>query len=76
MAVEGITQNPHLKIIPDHAGPHYDAIQTILINTGITNKQAVETLNASWTHSHNVLSCNATWEFDRQSLSGVEIRVR
>ena len=52
MAAERITQNPHLEIIPDHAGPHYDAIRTILINTGITNDQAIETLNTSWTLSH------------------------
>ena len=37
MAAERITQNPHLEIVPDHAGPHYDAIRTILINTSITN---------------------------------------
>ena len=52
MAVERITQNPHLEIIPNHTGPHYDELQTILVNTGITNEQAVEALNASWTHSH------------------------
>jgi len=52
MAAERITQNPHLEAVPDHAGPFYDAIRTILVNTGITNEQAIETLNASWTLSH------------------------
>ena len=52
MAAERLTQNPHLEIIPDHAGPYYDDIRTILVSTGITNEQAVGTLNASWTHSH------------------------
>ena len=52
MAAERINQDPHLEVVPDHAGPHYDAIRTILINSGITNEQAIETLNASWTLSH------------------------
>ena len=52
MAAERITQNPHLEVILDHAGPHYNAISTIPINTGITNEQAVKTLNVSWTLSH------------------------
>lgn len=52
MAAERITKNPHLENIPNHAEPHYDDIRTILINTGITNEQAIETLNASWTRSH------------------------
>jgi actin-related protein len=52
MAAETITQNPHLDVIPDHAGPHYDDIRTILVNTGITNEQAIKTLNVSWTRSH------------------------
>lgn len=59
MAAESITQNPHLEIIPDHAGPHYDAIRTIPINTGITNEQAIKTLNASWMLSHE--ECIQAW---------------
>ena len=59
MAAERITQNPHLEINPDHAGPHYDTIRTILINTGITNDQAIEILNASWTLSHE--ECVQAW---------------
>jgi hypothetical protein len=52
MAAERITQNPHLETVPDHAGPHYDAIRALLVTTGIANEQAVQTLNTSWTHSH------------------------
>lgn len=52
MAAERITQNPHLEALPDHAGPHYDAIRALLVNTGITDEQAVQTLNTSWTRSH------------------------
>ena len=60
MAAERITQNPHLQIIPNHARTHYDNLQTILVNTGITNEQAVETLNASWTRSHE--ECILAWD--------------
>ena len=52
MAAERINQDPHLEVVPDHAGPHNDTIRTILINTGITSEQAIETLNTSWTLSH------------------------
>lgn len=52
MAAERITQNPHLETVPNHAGPHYDAIRALLVNTGITDEQAVQTLNTSWTRSH------------------------
>lgn len=52
MDVERITQNPHLERVPDHAGPHYDPIRALLVNAGQTEEQAVQTLNASWTHDH------------------------
>ena len=51
MAAERIARNPHFDTIPDHAGPHYNAIRTILVNTGITNEQAVKTLDTSWINS-------------------------
>ena len=59
MAAERINQDPHLEVIPDHAGWQYDTIRAILINTGITNEQAIETLNASWTLSHE--ECMQAW---------------
>ena len=62
MATERIKQNPHLEVIPSHTGPHYNDIQTILVNTSNTDEQAVETLNASWTHSHK----ECIWIWDQQ----------
>ena len=47
-----ILHNPHLEVIPDHAGPHYDILQNTLIQTGMTPEQAVEVLNNSWTQNH------------------------
>ena len=52
MELERLTQNPHLDNIPDHARQHYDTVRAILVNTGISNKEAIKTLNASWTLSH------------------------
>jgi len=52
MPAERVTQDPHLETAPDHAGPHYDAVRALLVTTGINNEQAVQTLNTSWTHSH------------------------
>ncbi|KAG5650902.1 hypothetical protein H0H81_010590 [Sphagnurus paluster] len=52
MAAERITQNPYLETVPDHAGPHYDAIQVLLVTMGIIDKQADQTRNTSWTCSH------------------------
>lgn len=47
-----ITQDPSLEVIPDHAGPFYDAIRTTLIQNGMTAEQAIEALNASWNQNH------------------------
>ena len=52
MAAERLTQNPHLEAIPDHAGPHYDPVCTILVNAGQTEEQAIQTLNTTWTQQH------------------------
>ena len=48
-----IIHNPHLEAIPDHAGPHYDVLRNILIQTGMTPVQVVEALNNSWTQNHS-----------------------
>jgi hypothetical protein len=53
MAAERLTQNPHLEAIPDHAGPHYDPVRTILVNAGQTEEQAIQTLNTTWTQQHD-----------------------
>ena len=47
-----ILHNPHLEVIPDHAGPHYDILRNVLIQTGMTPAQAVEALDNSWTQNH------------------------
>lgn len=52
MAAARITHNLHLETIPDHAGAHYDLICIFLTNTGMTEEEAVESLNASWTCVH------------------------
>src|SRR5271155_6226422 len=46
-----ILQDPRLEVLPNHAGPHYDGIRQVLLNTGLTVEQAVQALNNSWTQS-------------------------
>lgn len=53
MAAARLTQNPHLEDIPDHAGPHYIVVRTALINSGMTEEEAVQSLNTSWTLVHD-----------------------
>ena len=47
-----IIHDPHLEVIPDHAGPHYDVLQNALTQNGMNIKQAVQVLNDSWTQNH------------------------
>ena len=49
-----ITHNPHLDLLPDHAGPHYDDIRNLLVGTGMTVEQAIQSLDTSWTRSLEV----------------------
>ena len=42
---ERITHNPHLEIMPDHAGPHYDVLRNTLTQNGMTVEQAVQALD-------------------------------
>ena len=53
MAAVRLTQNPHLEGIPDHAGPHYIVVCTALVNSGMTEEEAVQSLNTSWTLVHD-----------------------
>jgi hypothetical protein len=48
-----ITLDPHLEIMPDHAGPHYDVLRTVLIRNGMTEDKAIQALNDSWTCNRN-----------------------
>ncbi|KAF8814327.1 hypothetical protein BYT27DRAFT_7082527 [Phlegmacium glaucopus] len=50
---EQIILNPHLEVMPDHAGPHYDVLRNALVQNGMTIKQAIQTINNSWTLNHN-----------------------
>ncbi|KAF8799166.1 hypothetical protein BYT27DRAFT_7121252, partial [Phlegmacium glaucopus] len=50
---ERIIHNPHLKVRPDHAGPHYNILQDMLTQNGMTVEQAVQVLNNSWTQNHD-----------------------
>jgi hypothetical protein len=61
---ERILQEPRLEVLPDHMGPHYNNICLILINTSLTLEQAVQSLNDSWTHSHD----ERTQAWDQQVL--------
>ena len=50
---ERINLNPHLEVIPDHAGPHYGAICTTLSLNGLTEEETIQVLNDSWTQAHD-----------------------
>lgn len=48
-----ITQDPHLEVLLNHTGPHYDGIWQLLLNTALTLEQAVQLLDDPWTHMHD-----------------------
>jgi len=50
---ERITQDPHLDVMPDHAGPNYDVLRNALTQGGLTIEQAIQAINDSWTRSHD-----------------------
>ena len=47
-----IIHDPHLELIPDHAGPHYNALREALVQNGMTPEQAIQALDDSWTQNH------------------------
>ena len=47
-----IVHDPHLEVIPNHAGPHYDALRNALTQNGLTLEQAILALDNSWTQNH------------------------
>lgn len=47
-----LNQNPHLEEMPDHAGPHYDVLRTALMQNGMTEEEAIQQLDNSWTRNH------------------------
>lgn len=48
-----IIHDPHLEVMPDHAGPHYNALRDALTQNGMDLEQAVQALNNSWTLNHD-----------------------
>ena len=52
MAVERINKNPHLEVIPDFAGLHYEQIRAFLVNNGQTEEEALQSLTTPWTNGH------------------------
>jgi hypothetical protein len=55
-----VVNNPHLEVIPDHAGPHYDVLRTTLTQNGVTEEEAIQALNNSWTLGHDART--AAWD--------------
>ncbi|KAF8817339.1 hypothetical protein BYT27DRAFT_7075248 [Phlegmacium glaucopus] len=47
-----LTHNPHLEVMPDHAGPHYNVLRNTLTQNRMTVEQALQALNDSWTQNH------------------------
>ena len=47
-----ILHDPHLEVVPNHAGPHYDILRNALTNNGMTQEEAVQALNDSWNLNH------------------------
>lgn len=50
---ERILQDPHLEVMPDHAGPFYDVLRAALVQHGMTEEEAVQALDNSWTQNHD-----------------------
>ena len=48
-----ILHDPHLEAVPDHAGPHYNALRNALTNNGMTPEEAIQALNDSWNLNHD-----------------------
>lgn len=47
-----IINDPHLEVIPDHAGAHYDVLRNALTQNGMTVDQAIQALDDSWNQNH------------------------
>ena len=45
--------DPHLEVMPDHAGPHYQALRDALVQNGMPEDQALQALDNSWTLNHD-----------------------
>ena len=50
---ERILQDPHLKVMPDHSSPHHAILQAALTQNGMSEEEAMQMINNSWTQAHN-----------------------
>jgi len=72
-----IPQDPRLEVLPNHAGPHYNAIRQIIQNSGATLEQAIQSLNESWTRTRDERI--QAWDqqvLDDNAAAGEALRVR
>ena len=60
-----IANDPHLEVIPDHAGPHYEILRATLVQNGVALEDAIQALNDSWTQNHNARV--AAWDLQVQN---------
>jgi hypothetical protein len=65
-----IIHNPHLEVMPDHAGPHYGVLRDTLTQNGMTVEQAVQALNNSWIQNHEARV--QAWEHQVANDAAVE----
>jgi len=71
-----IEQDPNLEVRPDHAGPHYTAVRNQLVGAGLTEDQAIASLNESWDlgHQERLAEWNTQVETERQAREDDERR--
>ena len=48
-----VIHDPHLEVIPDHNGPHYDALRNALTQNGMSAEEALQALDNSWNQNHD-----------------------
>ena len=48
-----VIHDPHLEVIPDHNGPHYDVLRNALTQNGMSAEEALQALNDSWNQNHD-----------------------
>ncbi|KAF8805345.1 hypothetical protein BYT27DRAFT_7258455 [Phlegmacium glaucopus] len=65
-----IAQDPNLETIPNHASPHYNALRGLLVGTGLSQEEAVLSLNQTWldTHDERVAAWNLQVQEGTQAL--------
>jgi hypothetical protein len=46
--MDRIILDPHLEVMPDHAGQHYEVLRNVLTQNGMNLEEAIQALNHSW----------------------------